>query len=413
MTIKNNIPNKTALWVSLGSMVEYYDFVVYGMMAKYLGLVFFGSQNKYFGITQTFLIFAVGYFARPLGGVFFGIIGDRYGRKKSLLMLTSLMSVSTLSVGLLPSFEVIGIFSPILLALCRIAQGMSFGGELPGATTIVSESSSKKTQGWFSSFIIASTSLGAITANLILFLLTYFFTENQIMAWAWRVPFIIGGIAGIALFIGRYQLEETLKNQTPINPLHELIKYHYKIVIKGFFLTTFFAALLIANIYYPYYISYSFGYLASEIYFYTTISLIFSALILPVFGKISDFINKEKIIHIISFSYIIFCLPMFGLLYIRSTWALSLFLIFNQIFITSFAAVFFPVLTNLFPPKVRFTGVALCYNTMFALMALLPAFFTCLLEYKVTVLVVPIVLCFTALASLLSSKIVLKNIVSF
>ncbi|MCX7338065.1 MAG: MFS transporter [Alphaproteobacteria bacterium] len=411
MKTKTNALRKITLWASLGSMVEYYDFVVYAMMAKYLGAVFFESGNAQSAIIQTFLVFAVGYFARPFGGVLFGIIGDVYGRKRAFLALTGLMTVSTLALGLLPSFEKAGILAPILLAICRIMQGLSFGGELPGAATIVGEFSSTKgqqrNQGWFSSLIIASTSMGALVASLVLFLLTTALDDVQIISWGWRLPFIMGGIAGVVLLMGRSKLEETavFKNQTilPGNPFIDLLKNNFSLVIKGICLTNFFAAMIVVNLYYPYYISSVFGYRPGDVYFATTISLVFSVFALPVLGKMSDSTNKVRMLAYATGSYIVLSFPLFGLLYIGSLWSLILFLIVHQFFIALFGSAYFSVLTTLFHVKIRYTGVAFCYNFVFALMALLPSLLTGLLDYAHTPMVVPLVLSCLAFVSFLSS----------
>lgn len=375
--------SRITLWVSLGSLVEYYDFVVYAMMAKYLALLFFPSQHETLAVLQSFLVFAVGYFVRPFGGALIGIMGDRFGRKPAFLMLTGLISFSTLAIGFLPTFESCGLFAPLLLILCRILQGISYAGELPGAITIIKECIPFKFLGSYTSFVISSTSIGALLATAILYGLTTFFEDPQILSFAWRLPFIIGGILGFILFGFRYTLIETpaFKESPALkNPLIFLFKGHLKEVLQGMSLTVFFAALIILNIFFPYYIPTYFGFSSQDVYFGITVSLIFSALILPFCGKISDYYSKKHVLLKTTAFYCFFSVGFFSLLLSHQRFCLFLFLINHQFFIALFGASYFPTMTNLFPTTVRYTGVAFCYNITFALLALLPTLLTPLIQ---------------------------------
>lgn len=388
--------NKVVLWVGVGSVLEYYDFVIYGMMAKYFSLSFFPSHDPTAALLQTFLIFAIGYFARPFGGVAAGFIGDRFGRRPAFLMLTGIMAISTLAIGFLPEYASVGPIAPLLLVFCRFIQGLSFGAELPGATTIIGEFSASQHHGRYNGYLISSTTLGAIMATFILYMLTTFLTESQILEGGWRIPFLIGGVFGIILFFLRRGIQETpafeqsiLKTQ---NPLKVLLFEYYPSVVRGILRTILFSSLIVINLYYPSYLSAYFEYKSQEIYFFTTLSLIFCAVMMPITGRLSDHFSKEIILSKTSFLYFIGVIPLFLLLYFQSNFSLMFFLIMHQLVIALLAPSYFSLMVELFPINIRYTGIAFCYNVTFAFMALLPSCLTFLIKEYSTLWILPITL---------------------
>lgn len=397
LPLKNN--RHVTLLASLGSTLEYYDFVIYGMMATYLSVVFFPPQNASVAVLQAFLVFAVGYFARPLGGTLIGMIGDRFGRRPAFLMSTTLMALSTLMIALLPSYEVLGSAAIILLASCRITQGLSFGGELPGAMTIVSEFSSENRKGRGASLVLASTSLGALLANGVLYALTMLLTKEDIVSWGWRLPFLGGGILGLFLLIARNTIQETpvFQELHQTNKVHEpltnLLKTHQLSLFRGMALTAFMAAMILTNLYFPYFIPKFYGYESKAVFLGTTLSLIFSACILPFVGMFTDYMTqKTTILRWTCFLYMVLSLPSYALLSKGNMFSLVSFLMIQQIFIAFFSSCFFPILLRIFSPEVRYTGVALCYNVTWGVMATLPIGFTAFLDIYPIPGIVPIIL---------------------
>ncbi|MCE3231654.1 MAG: hypothetical protein K0R52_1582 [Alphaproteobacteria bacterium] len=411
MEINSKTDRHITLLASLGSTLEYYDFVVYGMMATYLSAVFFPPQNQTSAVFQAFLVFAVGYFARPLGGTVIGIVGDRFGRKPAFLISTTLMAISTLLIALLPSYESLGVASVILLVFFRMIQGVSFGGELPGAMTIVAEFSAIHRRGRKASLVIASTSLGALLASGVLYLLSTSLSKEEIIGWGWRLPLLGGGILGLLLLVARSTIHETpvfqsLPDKTKNDqPLISLFRNHKSSLLRGAALTAFMAALIITNLYFPYYIPTFFAYEASDVYFGTTLSLIFSVLVLPLTGMLADFFPKKTLtLQWACSTYIALSIPIFCLLSRGNTLVLILFLMIHQLFIALFVSCFFPILIRIFSPKVRYTGIALCYNLTWAAMATLPMGYTTLLNLYDTPWVVPIVLSAIAGLSFMATR---------
>lgn len=393
-------PNRyITILASLGSTLEYYDFVIYGMMATYLSVVFFPPQDASGAVLQSFLVFAVGYFARPLGGTLIGMVGDRFGRRPAFLISTSLMAASTLMIALLPSYEALGGAAILLLASCRIAQGLSFGGELPGAMTIVAEFSFERRQARGTSFVMASTCLGALVASGVLYALTTLLTKEEIVSWGWRLPFLGGGLLGLVLLIARNTIQETpvFKGFQQTNKIHTplvtLLRSHRFSLLRGMALTAFMAAMILTNLYFPYFIPKFYGYEPKAVFLGTTLSLIFVTIIFPFVGMVADYLrNKATTLRCTCFLYVLLSLPSYGLLSKGNMLCLVSFLMIQQIFIAFFSSCFFPILLGIFSPEVRYTGVALCYNVTWAIMATLPMGYTALLDKYATPWTLPLIL---------------------
>lgn len=417
MSTTSRTDRHITLLASLGSTLEYYDFVVYGMMATYLSTVFFPPQNPAAAMLQSFLVFAVGYFARPLGGTIIGIVGDRFGRKPAFLISTSLMAFSTLLIAFLPNYETFGIAAVLLLVGLRVIQGISFGGELPGAMTIVAEFSPLHRRGRKTSLVIASTSLGALIASGVLSLLSTMLTQQEIITWGWRLPFLGGGILGFLLLIARKSIQETPVFQSfqhkakDQEPLMRLLNTHKFSLLKGGALTAFMPALILTNLYFPYFIPKFFAYDIRDVYLGTTISLVFIIFILPLMGILADFIPKKTTtLKWTCASYIVLSVPIFSLLSTGNTLVLFAFLMIQQLYIALFAASFFPILIRIFPPEIRYTGIALCYNLTWAILATLPMGFTTLLNLYGTPWIVPVALSAIAGLSLVATRGVDENV---
>lgn len=377
---------KVALLASLGSGLEYYDFVIYGMMVKYIGDIFFPNHLEFISIMQAFSVFAVGYLIRPVGGVIFGMIADSYGRKKSFILVMLTMALSTLAIGLLPTYEQAGIIAPILLVICRLFQGVSFGAELPGAATIVSEFAPKGRLGRLSSLVLSSTSLGSLLAVFTLSMLASNFTYVEITNNIWRIPFIIGGVLAVISFYIRNNITETpefmaaRRRQTGtqagqpgvLTPLKLILSENMANIAIGFGLSFFLATLVIMNLYFPVYISKYFNYNLPDIYHAMTISMMASFILILFFGVISDYVSKFNMM-LLTLTLCAASLPFsYELLSRGGEGDLQIFFIIHQIWIASFFTSYIPILPRLFTTNVRYTGVALSYNIAFSMASLIP-----------------------------------------
>lgn len=408
--------NKNTFFASLGLILEYFDFAVYGLLSIYIGTMYFPGQDNV-ASNLALSIFALGHIARPLGGTISGIIGDIYGRRKVFLFLTGLMSISTLLIGILPSYESWGVLAPILLVILRVLQGISYGGEIAGAITIVGESSSSKKRSSNTGFMLSGTAIGAVFATGTLFFLTKHFNREQIVNGIWRVPFIMGGTLGIILWILRKKLTETteyLKSQTFIskknnfNEIIRLVVKNKKSVILSMMLTLFTSSLLSVNIFYPIFINGYFSIDVPTIYKATTISLILSCFYAPIVGFVLRYVSKYNLlimtylIYLCSYIFLFMNLKEAGELY------LTLFIIINNLFISVCYTCHISIKYELFPTEIRYTGLAFSANMVSAIISLLPLFLKHLKTTYNNPISIPIVLmalcCISLTAAILAKK---------
>ena len=195
----------------VGNLVEWFDFAVYGYLVAYLGPLFFPSDDPVASTLATFAVFAIGYFARPVGAVVLGRIGDRRGRRTMLVLSITLLGLSSCAIGLLPTYASIGIAAPLLLVLLRLAQGFSVGGEYTGSMTYLTEISRSDRRGLTSSLASLGTMLGILLASALVWLIHALVGDEAMAAWGWRLPFLIGlGVALFGLWLRR-QIPETLE----------------------------------------------------------------------------------------------------------------------------------------------------------------------------------------------------------
>ncbi|WP_321803529.1 MFS transporter, partial [Burkholderia sp. BCC1988] len=219
----------------VGSFVEWFEFSVYGYMAAVMGRVFFPASAPGMQLVASLAAFAVAFFARPFGGLIFGPIGDRYGRKSVLTVTIILMACATFSIGLIPDHRTIGVVSPLLLVFLRLLQGVSAGGEASGAAIFVAEYCQDRNRTFMTSWIQVGCMSGFCFGALVTAILTNVFSTAQIDAWAWRLPFLLAlPLGGIGLYI-RYRLEETPtfeENHAPAG-MRQLIQTHMAALLQS------------------------------------------------------------------------------------------------------------------------------------------------------------------------------------
>ena len=201
---------KVALTALAGTSIEWYDFFLYGAAAALVfPTVFFGEVEPATAYILSFLTFAAGFIARPVGGIIFGHFGDRVGRKRTLVMALLLMGVSSTLIGLLPPYAMIGVAAPILLTLLRFAQGLAIGGQWGGAMLLVTESAPDDKRGYYGAYAQAGAPVGVILANLAFIFTSALVSEEFFMTWGWRIPFLVSVILiGISMYI-QLNLEDT------------------------------------------------------------------------------------------------------------------------------------------------------------------------------------------------------------
>ena len=227
----------TAGW--LGTLLEWYDFAVYAYLVPSIAQLFFPSGHHGLQLLLTYSVFAIGYLIRPLGGLLFGSLGDRIGRKPTFLATIWCMTLPTILIGLLPTYQVIGWFAPCALVLLRLCQGLAAGGELSGSVILVYESAPKHRKALFTAWLFIGSGCGVLLASWVISILHYYSPHQLLMGWAWRVPFLLAIIGAVLSIWLRYQAYESesftdaKKHQRLIgSPLISLFTHQKKLLFQ-------------------------------------------------------------------------------------------------------------------------------------------------------------------------------------
>ena len=225
------VPRKAALASFVGSALEYYDFFIYGAAAGLIfPAVFFADSDPTTATLLSLATFGVAYVARPIGAVIIGHFGDRLGRKKMLVMTLLMMGLSTFLLGVLPSYDAVGVLAPVLLVVLRIFQGLSAAGEQSGANSMTLEHAPEGRRGFFTSFTLQGTQAGLILANLV-FLLVALLPEDQLLSWGWRIPFFLSALVVAVGYWVRRSLPET-PEFTRAEQHHEVVKLPVAVLFR-------------------------------------------------------------------------------------------------------------------------------------------------------------------------------------
>ena len=198
----------------IGNFIEWYDFTIYGYLAVVIAPLFFPSEDRLVSLMATFAVFGVAFVMRPIGALFFGNIGDRIGRRNTLAAIILITSGATFFIGLIPSYETIGILAPLLLVLARVVQGFAVGGEYGGATAFMVEYAPEDKRGLYGSWQFVTQGASLMIGLLIVTALTTGLSEEALFSWAWRVPFLVALPLGLIGLYMRLKLEDTPAFQT-------------------------------------------------------------------------------------------------------------------------------------------------------------------------------------------------------
>lgn len=363
---------KAVVATALGNAMEWFDFGIYSYLAVTIGKVFFSGTAGSLQLVFSFATFAVAFLVRPIGGMFFGMLGDKLGRKKILTITLVLMSFSTLCMGLIPSYAKIGNLAPILLLLARLVQGFSAGGEYSGAMTFIAESSPDKKRGFFSSGLEVGTLVGYIGGSAIVTILSYILGPDKMLDWGWRIPFFIAAPMGL---IGLY-LRNNLEESPVFEAMNEgkdkekekgLIKkvfvYHWPQLLKGVVLVLFF------NVVDYMLLSYMPSYLNVVLGYGETVGLLFILIIMFIMipivlfmGYISDRVGNKRIILSGLIGIVILSIPAFKMIGSGSYTTVFFGLMILAILLATFEATMPSMLPSLFFTEVRYVALAITFN---------------------------------------------------
>ena len=360
---------------SIGNTVEWFDFATYSFLAVTLAAVFFPSGNPTAALLSTFAIFAAAFFVRPLGGLFFGPLGDKIGRQRVLATVIILMSLSTFVIGLLPPYATIGVWAPLLLVVARCLQGFSAGGEFGGASTFLAEYSPDDRRGFLVSWLEFSTLIGFLMGSILVLLLTTVLPEDALVSWGWRIPFLFAGPLGIVGLYIRLRLEDTpefrtLKESGEVarSPLRESITENWKQILQVVGLV------IIQNVGFYVVLSYMTTYFQDPLGFSptaaslsTTITLLVGMALIPPLGALSDRVGRKPLLLASCIGYVVLTYPLFLLLNTGNLFAAILAQVALGALLAVFISTSIAALTELFPTRVRYGGFSIGYNLSVAI----------------------------------------------
>jgi MFS family permease len=363
---------RVILLASLGGALEFYDFVVYSLFARYIGANFFPSDDPMVSLVASFGVFAVGYFARPLGGLFFSHIGDRVGRRRVLIITILAMSAATACIGLLPTYAQWGVAASALLVVLRVVQGFCLGGELPGAISYVVETAPRRS-GFSVGVVFFCVNSGVLLAALLNVLVHQRLSVEEIGDWGWRIGFLVGGGLGLISFFLRLSLEES-KEFARIRsvagasavPIAELLRTHSRAVLVGvgiLAVTAGFNGLLFAM---PAFLPQTMGYEPAQASEAQTVALAIMSAGLLLVAWLSDRVPRKPLALVGTALLVVLAWPFFAAAQSRSIDLLLLFALAGVVG-SICAGTVIAISADLFPTRIRFSGVALSYNLAFTL----------------------------------------------
>jgi MHS family proline/betaine transporter-like MFS transporter len=354
----------------IGNALEWYDFALYGHFAAILSKLFFPATDAHISLIATFSVFAAGFIMRPIGGILFGYIGDKYGRRVSLAVSILTMAIPTACIGLLPTYEQIGILAPIALTIIRLLQGLSLGGAFSGCIAFVVEHAPSEKRGLAGSTSALSMCAGILLGLGVASLVSHMLPQDDFETWGWRIPFLISIVIGIVGFYIRNHLDESPKyleakknghlSKTPVREV--LTNYKAELAIAvGIYLTVtvpFYTLMVFMNSY----MNKVLGHPLKDTLIMNAISIFLVILLMPLSSAISDKVGRKPVLAITSLAFVLLSYPIFHLLCMPGfMYPLIGQLIFG-VLVSFYVAPVPATLVELFPTSVRFTGVAISYN---------------------------------------------------
>ncbi|MDO7487567.1 MFS transporter [Peribacillus frigoritolerans] len=355
----------------VGSSIEWFDYFLYGTVAALVfNQLFFVNEDPTIGLLLSYASFALAFFIRPFGGVIFSHIGDRIGRKKTLVITLSLMGVATFGMGLLPTYQAVGIWAPILLITLRLVQGLGIGGEWGGALLLAVEYAPAEKRGLFGAIPQMGVTIGMLLGTVALSIMTLL-PENAFMTWGWRIPFIF---SALLVFFGlwiRKGIDETPSfkkvkesGEVPKLPIVETLKNYWREVLIAvgakvvetapfYIFSTFVVSYATANL----------GFSRTATLTAVMIATIITTILIPFMGMLSDNIGRKKLFIGGTIGMALFAFPYFWLLQQKSVLLLIVATVIGLgVIWAPITAVLGTMFSEIFDARIRYTGITLGYQ---------------------------------------------------
>jgi MHS family proline/betaine transporter-like MFS transporter len=361
---------------AIGNCVEWFDFAVYGYLAATLGAVFFPSEDPTVSLLASFAVFGVAFLVRPLGGFFFGPLGDRIGRQRVLAAVILLMSFATFVIGILPGYAAIGVLAPVLLVLARCLQGFSAGGEFGGGAAFMAEYSSDGRRGLGTSWLQFSTLIGFVLGSGSVLLLTSVLSEEALTDWGWRIPFLVAGPLGaVGLYI-RLRLEDTPEfraleraGEVAAAPFRETVTQNWGPILRVMGITAVqWVGFYMVLTYMQTYFTGQLGFSAPGASLSTLLTLLVAMVLIPPLGALSDRVGRRPVLMAACAGFVVLTYPLFLLMNTGSAVAAVAAHMTLGAILAVFLSTTMAALTELFATRVRYGGLSIGYNVNGALL---------------------------------------------
>jgi len=371
---------KNIFYAASGTALEWYNFSIYGYIAATISVLFFPHGDKMVALISSFGVFAASFLIRPLGGAFFGNLGDKIGRKKTLIVSLIVMGIATLMIGVLPTYDKVGYLAPLLLTIGMLLEGFSMGGQFSGVQVMLVEHAGVKSRGFVAAFGTLVSGCGVLISTLVITIITETLSKNQLLAWGWRIPFFIGVVMTVVIIFFQLKMEESpefekakINNTLSKTPVGDLLKYSKLKVFRGMCIVGYSSlAYYMMAVFLPTFLTTFMGFPKSQVMMYTTIAVAIYAFTAPIWGYLSDSIGRKKVALTAVVIEAIIIYPMFYLFtHVHSiSVAAAMFVI--MIPVSAYAAIACSIVNEQFTTKERYSGAAIGINVGVAIGGLTP-----------------------------------------
>lgn len=355
----------------IGTTIEFFDFYIYATAAVLVfPVLFFPKSSHDSAVLESLATFALAFFARPVGSALFGHFGDRIGRKATLVAALLTMGISTVIIGLLPTYAGIGLFAPLLLALCRLGQGLGLGGEWGGAVLLATENAPPGKRTWYGMFPQLGAPIGFLFATLIFLMLAHFLGDARFVAWGWRIPFLCSAaLVAVGLWV-RLKITETPdfqrvveRNERERVPILAVLRRHPLSVLSGMFaMLATFVLFYLMTVFTLGWGTKQLGYTREQFLLLQMVAVLFFGALIPVAAVYADRHGRRRTMILATILIFLFGL-MFGPLFAsHNPWSVLLFLSVGMTLIGFTYGACGTFLAEMFPAAVRYTGASLAFN---------------------------------------------------
>ncbi|MER5631740.1 MFS transporter [Streptomyces nitrosporeus] len=361
---------KVLVAAGIGHFIEWYDVGVYGLLATFLAANFFVSGNPTAALLATFAVSAIGFVLRPLGGLFFGPLGDRIGRQRTLAIVVLLTSGSTFAMGVLPTYDSVGVLAPVLLVLARMVQGFGAGGETSNAVALLFEHSPRTRRGFMTSWMDGIGFIASVVGSALALLLLNVLGNDAMNDWGWRIPFLLALPLGLVGLYIRMQLEDSPEFQEleaagdiAKSPTREAFRTGYKamLVLCGVLLLKAIAHWALVS-FLPSFLSGDLGFSSTESFTTTTVAIGVTAIAVPCMGALSDRVGRKPMLIAGSAGFVVFSWPAFYLMS-RGSLALAITaMLLLGLLVAVFDGALSAMMAEQFPARIRSGAMAIPYN---------------------------------------------------